>query len=234
MSRNVLVTGVSSGIGRALTRALVAHGDTVWGVARRKEKLMELEKEFPPGSFFFSACDVGREEAVASTLEAMRQRSFSPDVVVLNAGVNDTDLLPDYDHARYACVFQTNLFGVMLWVREFLPLFKRQRGGQFVAVSSLSAYLTHNRGAGYSASKAALSSTFGSLRKRYRKEGITFTTVHLGPVETPMWKRGWFPFILSDRAVARRIMKAMDRRESVVDYPFFMAFAARLSQVVLG
>lgn len=215
-----------------MVKALVARGDRVWGVARRGPMLKELKSQLPNGNFLYSGCDVTKEEDVDETLRMMKEKGFAPDVLVLNAGVNDHDLIPEYDHSRYRQVLETNLFGVMRWVDAFLPVFRKDGTGQFVAVSSISAFLTSSQGAGYSASKAALTSSFESLRKRYAKEGITFTTIHLGPVDTPMWQKGWFPFILSQEAVSRRILKAIDRREAVVDQPFFLSLAARMLRVI--
>ncbi len=232
MKRSVFVSGVSSGIGEALVRALVTRGDRVWGIARREEKLKEIQTLFSNGDFLYSACDVTRESQVQATLSAMEKSGFHPDVAVLNAGINEPDLLPEYDHDRYRQVLETNLFGVMVWVKGFLPTFRQRGAGQFVAISSISAFLTNDRGAGYSASKAALTSSFVSLRKRYARSGITFTTFHFGPIRTPMWKRGWFPMILSPEEASRRILRAIDRKEKVVDCPLPLGFAARATQLV--
>lgn len=232
MTRCVLVTGASSGIGRALAGALAKRGDVVWGVARRADHLAALQRELPAGRFQWSACDVTQEAHVADAMRAMHAQRFQPDVVVLNAGVNAHDLLPRYDHQRYLEVMRTNLFGVMTWVDRWLPIFEARQAGHFIAISSMSAYLTHSKGAAYGASKAALTSTFDSLRRRYLRDRIHFTTVHLGPVQTAMWSGAFFPGLLSEAAVARKLMGAIDRRPAVVDYPCGMIWAARLSQLV--
>lgn len=228
--RRVLVTGASSGIGRALVKALALRGDLVWGVARRIDKLAELQRELSPKQFLSTQCDVTQPSQIAETVRFMRAHPFVPDVVVLNAGINTQDLLPHYDHQRYLDVMQTNLFGVMGWVTELLPLYEERGEGHFIAISSMSAFLTHGRGAAYGASKAALTSTFESLRKRYANTRIKFTTVHLGPVNTAMWSGRWFPLLLSEEAVARKLMVAMERKPAVVDYPCGLVWAARLSQ----
>ncbi len=231
MNRRVFVTGASAGIGHALAKLLVEKGDTVWGIARRGNDLATLQRELPQGRFFYNECDITNLEQINQTKQLLRENQFVPEVVILNAGTNHSDLIPEYDHQAYNRVFLTNLFGAMVWVEYFLPLFKEERKGQFIAISSMSAFLTHSRGAAYSASKAALTMTFESLQKRYCSEGIFFKTIHLGPVRTAMGP-SHFPFLVSDRTAAMKIMRAIEQKKTVVDFPKWIVGIARLSQVV--
>ena len=230
MTRHIMVTGASAGIGRALVGEAVRRGHHVWGVARRTTELAALQRELGAGQFYYSHCDVTRPEDVSAVMQHMRARAFLPDVVVLNAGINAHDLVPQYDSRQYAQIMQTNLFGALAWVEQWLPVFCQRGSGHFMAISSLSAYLAHERGAAYGASKAALTSTFLSLRKRYRREGVAFTTVHLGPVDTAMWNGNRFPLLLSPVCVARRLLQAMERQSAVVDLPWLLVCLARLMQ----
>ena len=231
MNRRVFVTGASAGIGCALTKLLVEKGDIVWGIARRENDLASLQQELPRGRFFYNRCDITNSEQINQTKRLLQEHLFVPEVAVLNAGVNHPDLIPEYDHQQYNSVFSTNLFGAMVWVDYFLPLFRKQGKGQFIAISSLSAFLTHSRGAAYSASKAALTMTFESLQKRYGSQNILFKTIHLGPVRTAMGPSN-FPFLVSDKAVALKVIKTMEQKKTVVDFPAWIVGMARFSQMI--
>ena len=232
MTRRVLVTGASSGIGRAVVRLLADRGDHVWAVARRTEELKKLQQETAPHEFSFSACDVTQPAQVQAAFRQMESAGFSPDAVVLNAGINRQDLIPHYNASDYRDVFETNLFGALVWVDAFLPVFLKRREGQFVAVSSMSAFLTHGRGAAYSASKSALSLTFQAFQKRYQAEGILFSIIHFGPIETAMWNKGRFIFLRSDTQAARQILKAIDRKKTLIDYPWSLVWMVRFHQLL--
>lgn len=225
----VLITGASSGVGEALSRTLANRGFRVWGVARRSDLLEKLKKELPVGCFFYSLCDVTSPDDVQAVLRSMDSEGFSPDIVILNAGVNAYDLEPGFNFAHCEYVFRVNLFGALIWVDHLLPRFLKEGGGHFVAISSMSAFLVNPRGTAYAASKAALSMAFESLRLRYLWTPIRFTTVHLGPVNTAMWPGGKFLFVLSPEEAAKRILGAIERGKNVYNCPAFLVLLARLS-----
>ena len=81
------ITGISSGIGKLLTEKLVMAGHEVWGVARRKELLSEIQKAFGAEKLRVSVCDLSRVDEMKAVAQKMRDAKFIPDVVVLNAGV---------------------------------------------------------------------------------------------------------------------------------------------------
>ena len=199
------ITGVSSGIGRALAGELVRRGHRVWGIARRRELLGALQSELGGQRFFFSVCDVARAEEVTATVQALDRASFRPDVVVLNAGVNPEGSGVPLSQEVFEQVIQVNLFGAIAWIHVFLPRFRIERRGHFVAISSLAAFRGDARWVAYAASKAALSRAFESLRGRHESEGLTFTTVHLGAVGAGMGAQSRSPVRLSDEKAARRI-----------------------------
>ena len=79
---NIFITGVSSGVGRQLTKQYIADGHKVWGVARRKPELQELSEELGENNFLYSVCDVSNEIEVKNTKSEMDNHDFKPDIVI--------------------------------------------------------------------------------------------------------------------------------------------------------
>jgi 3-hydroxy acid dehydrogenase/malonic semialdehyde reductase len=214
-----LITGVSSGLGRGLAREVVRRGHRVWGVARRAERLAELGAELGAARLRYSVCDVSRPEEVQRTQRVMENAGFEPEVVILNAAINTERSGAAFSLAEFEQVIRVNLFGALAWVEGFLPVFRARRQGQFVAISSLAAYRGDARWIAYCASKAALSRSFEAFRGRHAREGVVFTTVHLGAVDTGMGFRSRSPFRLTEAQAVNRILRAVDRRSHSVTAP---------------
>lgn len=237
---NILITGASSGIGRALAVELVAAGHTVWGVARRRELLEALGQELNHERFRWSVADVLDPASVDAAVGQMRAAGYTPDAVVLNAGTFAEDLEPEYRYDTVHRVLQTNVDGALIWVDRFLPEFRRRKTGQFVAISSVSAYRPDTTSVAYSASKAALSMAFRCLRLRYAKSGIRFKTIHFGPVATAisprysrdagLQKKYWF--VLTPRQAAHGIARALASPRDVFYIPFAITTVFRLLRVL--
>lgn len=237
---NVLITGASSGIGRALASELAAHGHTVWGIARRQHLLESLAQQLGSSACRWSVADVLDPASVDAAVGQMRAAGFTPDAVVLNAGTFEEDLEPEYRYDTVQRVLATNVDGALIWVDRFLPEFRRRNAGRFVAVSSVSAYRPDTTSVAYSASKAALSMAFRCLRLRYRTSGVRFTTIHFGPVATAisprysrdagLQKKYWF--VLTPQQAGRGIARALASRRDVFYIPFAITAAFRLLRVL--
>lgn len=213
------VTGVSSGIGLALTRELIRRGDRVWGISRRRALPPDIAGELGTDRFHFSACDVACVRDVDETVATMQQRGFLPNVVILNAAIHPERAAQPFSLGVFQEVMQVNVFGALAWVEALLPSFQVRGAGQFVAISSLAAYRGDSRWVAYAASKAALSRSFESLRGRFRNDGISFTTIHLGSVGSGMGKDARTVFSLSEGRAVGRILSAIDRRKNSVAIP---------------
>lgn len=219
----IFVTGVSSGIGRELARQLVQDGHEVWGVARRQELLENLAKELAGKKFTHVVCDITKPEGVQAVIKQMAESNFLPEVAVLNAGIYLPDIERSYNHHQAKEVYRTNLDGALVWVEKFLPGLLQKQYGQFIAISSLSAFHPDPESSSYSASKAALAMAFRSFRLRYDNSGIKFKTVHFGPVDTlviPRFvhsKKG--RWVISAERAAKFIRKVMRLEAGEYYYP---------------
>lgn len=224
---NIFITGVSEGIGRELAKNLARAGHIVWGVARRRELLAELQTEIGGDKFFFTACDVTDERAVADTVRQMREKKFLPDVVVLNAGFFGRDLYPQYNHEIFKKAFDVNVFGASVWVEKFLPDFVKRRSGRFIAMSSTSAFRPNAQSASLPASKSALALAFRSLHFRYHQDGVDFKTIYLGPVATRAMQQ-WTSasgkpsrfFVSTPKAAAQFVGKVIHDKNALAQYWF--------------
>jgi len=182
----VFITGVSSGIGRELTRQLVAGGHEVWGVARRVEAMQTLAAELGDSGFRYSQCDIAEPAACAAVRREMDTADYLPDAVVLNAALDLDDAAPGLDAAQSARIMRTNYDGAHYWIAAFVEPFLRRGSGQFVGISSILAHWPDPGSVSYAASKAALSMMFRGLRDRYAHSDIKFKLLYLGPVDTPI------------------------------------------------
>lgn len=214
MSTNYFVTGVSFGIGRELVKRLAANGDRVFGVARTREALEQLQQEVGGQQFCYADFDVGDlTRNPKELLNQIEKKGFFPDAVILNAAINMSDLFPHFDFHVFKEVIETNVYGVVRWVDLFLPAFLQKKRGHFIAVSSFSAYYGSSKGAGYPASKAAISRAFDSFRLRYEKDNVYFTSIHFGPVDTRLWQRKKVPGVLSVDQAVECILKALREKK---------------------
>lgn len=185
---NICCTGISRGLGRALARELLTHGHAVWGIGRKEDELRILEQELASQRFCWTQADVTDSASLRRWKEAMQQRAFDPDCLILNASVQHDDMLRTYDHAAGTATLRTNLEGPLACIALFLPDFLHKQRGSVIAIGSTVALRPSTRSAAYAASKAGLRAAIRSLRLRYAREGIRFADVVLGPIATEMWE----------------------------------------------
>jgi len=170
----VLVTGASSGIGRAATRAFVAEGATVLALARAEAKLRELSAELGGETKVvplpYDVTDGPGMEAMAKEVLA---RWGAPDVIVANAGVGlDARFAAMTDDAMRA-VFEVNVFGVVRTIRPFLPAMTARGSGRILILSSAVGKRGVPNYAAYSGSKFALHGMAEALRAELVGTGVT-------------------------------------------------------------
>ncbi|MBI5885539.1 MAG: SDR family oxidoreductase [Deltaproteobacteria bacterium] len=173
----VLVTGASRGLGAALVERYLFNGAQVWGVGRSS-----APARVPDGKrFIYTQCDVRDADSIRMTVRDMTETGFIPDIAVFNAGAPTKDAADSFRFQSFRENFETNLFGAVIWVEEFLPHFMKRGSGVFAAVSSQSVFReNHKDVVGYSASKLALTKAFENLRLQYLPTGVRFVTFHPG------------------------------------------------------
>lgn len=189
MARVVLITGASSGVGRAAALAFAARGWNVVATARRAEKLLELEEAVaalpePHGELLALAVDVRDASAVHSSVAAAVARFGRLDVLIANAGIGQRGSIVDSEWEHLELLLRTNIDGVLHSIRAAVPAMRVSGGGQVILISSVVANMTAPYAASYSASKAFVSSIARSLRLELEPDGIAVTDVLLGRTAT--------------------------------------------------
>jgi NAD(P)-dependent dehydrogenase (short-subunit alcohol dehydrogenase family) len=222
---SVLITGTTSGIGRALLEHYVHCKTKVIAVNRRR--VAELEGRYP--SVRFECVDVRSAEDVARLVRDLDASGELPRVLVLNAGINRVDNDDSFQLSAYRDVIDTNLFGVLNFVAPLteLPATRVQR--HVVAVNSLASYAGNPYGLGYTTAKQALAACFEVWAKMYTGTDLVFQQVMLGPVPTAIYTMAerfpaWMVWIkelisVSPEATARAVARfALTRKRKLV-YP---------------
>jgi len=230
--RVVLVTGASSGIGRALALELGRREARVGLLARRAEALIELagEVERAGGKALALAADVRDAGEMKKAAERVREQWGHVDVLVANAGMSTTTAGTDLDAGEAGDVISINVIGVVNSVASVLPAMIARGEGQLIAISSLAAYRGMPKSGAYSASKAAVSTLFESLRVDLRRSGVSVTVIHPGFIRTPMTagRKKRLPFLLEVDDAACRILRAIERRARTYAFPWQLAAVVRL------
>ncbi len=190
VGRHVIITGASSGIGRAAAVAVAERGATVFALARNGAALDELIAEIRArgGQAHAFTCDVTDSASVEHTVKDILGRFDHVDYLVNNAGrsirrsvANSTDRLHDYER-----VMAVNYFGAVRMVLALLPHWRERRFGHVVNVSSAGVQARSPKYSSYVPSKAALDAFADVVGTETLSDHITFTNIHMPLVATPM------------------------------------------------
>ncbi|MCA9001778.1 MAG: SDR family NAD(P)-dependent oxidoreductase [Planctomycetes bacterium] len=176
--RTALITGASSGIGRATARALAAKGARVLLAARSEDKLQELAASLPDAQVI--PMDVRSVESVQAALKGV-----TPDLVVCNAGLGiGVGPIQDGQPADWDQMIDTNVKGVLHTLHATLPALIERGGGDVVLLGSVAGRQVYPGGNVYNATKHAVRALYEALRLDTAGKGIRYTTVDPGMVET--------------------------------------------------
>lgn len=223
---NAIITGASAGIGAALAEELARRGWAVGLVARRAERLESLAATITAagGRAAWAAADVTDREAIGAAVRSIEAALGPTDLLVANAGTGIPVSARKVPVDQWMAVLRLNVDGVIFSVAAVLPGMLERRSGHLAVVSSVAGFRGLPRSGAYSASKAAITTFFESLRLELRPVGIAVTAIHPGFVATPLTARNRFPmpFILSAERAARIIADGLERRRSDVTFPWQM------------
>ncbi len=188
--RTVVITGGSSGIGRSAALEIAAAGGTPLLVARSLDKLEEVkaEIELAGGSAYCYSADLSDIESIDELVATILAEHASVDMIVNNAGrsirrslAHSLDRFHDYERTM-----QLNYFGAIRLVMGFIPHMQQRHFGHIVNVSSIGVQASPPRFSAYVASKSALDAWTRVVSSELVGDNITFTTIHMPLVRTPM------------------------------------------------
>jgi NAD(P)-dependent dehydrogenase (short-subunit alcohol dehydrogenase family) len=217
--KHVMITGASSGIGRSTALKVAEAGGVPLLVARNVEKLEEARAEIVAGggTAYVYAADIADMDSVDTLVERVLADHLSVDMLVNNAGRSiRRSIALSYDRFHdFERTIQLNYFGAVKLIIGLLPHMRERGSGHIVNVSSIGVQTNPPRFSAYVASKAALDAFTRVVASETIGDGVTFTTIHMPLVRTPMIAPtkmyDAFPAISPDEA-ADMILEAMRGR----------------------
>ncbi|WP_088332128.1 SDR family NAD(P)-dependent oxidoreductase [Lacimicrobium sp. SS2-24] len=221
--KRILITGASSGIGKALALEASRNGYHVIACGRSMDKLESLKDEAVGPPIQALCFDVTDTSACHQALS-----DCSVDIAVLNAGTCEYVDIDDWQPALFERVFNANFFGV---VNCLQPLLKNLKSGSQIAiVDSLARLLPFTRSQAYGASKAAVHYLTKSLEVDLAGKGITVQSVSPGFVETPLTDKNDFdmPMKISSQKAAEALLKGLEKGHRQIYFPLVFSLLIRL------
>lgn len=179
-SRAVLITGCSTGIGRATAEHLAGRGWTVYATARRAEAVADLEAK----GCRTLALDVTDEASMAAAVDAVTRAEGAVGVLVNNAGYSQSGALETVSMDDLRAQFETNVFGLVRMCQLALPGMRRQGWGKIVNLSSMGGRFTFPGAGAYHATKHAVESLSDALRFEVKGFGVDVVVIEPGLIRT--------------------------------------------------
>lgn len=247
MSKTVLITGCSSGIGLCLAEGLAARGYRVLASARKPEDVQSLAST----GLEAIELDLDSSESIRRACEeAIRLTGGRIDALVNNGAYGQPGAVADLSRDVLRQQFETNLFGTQELTNRILPLMREQGHGRIIQVSSLLGYVSFAYRGAYNASKYALEALSETMRLELRGTGIHVCLVEPGPVASRFrdnayqaylknidrqnsayrnfyaaleqrleGKKGKMPFTLPPEAVLKKVVHALEAKTPRIRYP---------------
>ena len=178
-----LITGCSTGLGRAFAAGAIDAGHNVVATARDVATLADLAAS-ASGRALAVTLDVTRPEEITSAVQQAEERFGGIDVLVNNAGYGYRAAVEEGDDADVRTLFETHFFGTVAMIKAVLPGMRARRSGAIVNISSIGVQLTPAGSGYYSAAKSAIEGLSGSLRAELAPLGISVTVVEPGGFRT--------------------------------------------------
>ena len=187
-----MITGASSGFGKALAHRFAENGNRLIITGRRRGNLQALQEELQTKykiEIHICEFDVREKKEVFDSIASLPERFRGIDILINNAGLAlGRDLFQDAELDDWETMMQTNVMGLMYVTKAILPLMKTAKKGHIINIGSIAGKEVYERGNGYCASKAAVDSLSKAMRIDLLSEGIKVTAIHPGAAETEFSK----------------------------------------------
>lgn len=237
---SVLITGASSGLGRALALWYARAGWQVFALARSAPALQQLVSDAGGAKLHPLVADLTEPAQLQAAIAQISERTGQLDLAVLNAGSCEYVDAGALDLAAFERTFALNVLAQVRCIQALLPLLRfaghmsLQRPPQLALVSSLAWHFPFSRAEAYGASKAALSYLADSLRLDLAADGIAVCLIEPGFVDTPLTRKNDFamPFLLSADDAAGRIAGALAKGSLRCQFPRRLVWSLRLLNVL--
>jgi len=232
----VFLTGASSGIGEGLALAIAQQGAILGLLARREDLLANLAArcEAVGGKARTFPCDVTDSDAVHAAADKLRDEFGHIDILICNAGISGNDPeTRNYDPAGVGRVIGVNLMGAVNAIHAVVPQMLERGSGQLVAISSLAGIRGLRKSAAYSASKAAMTAFFESVRLDVQNQGIAVTIIQPGFIKTPLTagRTHRMPYLMELDDAIPLFLNAIERKKKFASFPWQLSWLVRAEKI---
>lgn len=225
--KNILITGASSGIGRALAISYSNAEVNLFLCARNEEKLLNTKRlcEELKAKVYIKILDVTDYQSCFEWIDEITE-NYQIDLVIANAGISAGTAGGVESFQQIKQIFDTNLYGVLNIINPIVQHMKNKKSGQIAIISSLAGFRGLPSSPAYSASKAAVRVYGEGLRGNLAEFGIKVNVVCPGYVKTPMTAVNNFfmPWILEVNEAAKIIKVKLSKNKSRISFPFPLYF----------
>ena len=215
----ILITGASSGLGAELARQYATQDNSLILLARREEKLKELQVELSK-----TCKEIQILVADVSEFEILQQKIDSigfVDMVILSAGISigHSEELTSFENFKK--LYDVNVLSSHAILEVLLPKFVEQKSGKIVFISSLASLITMPTSKAYSSTKRAVNAYAEGIRYKYNKYGIKVVNILPGFIVSEMTDKNNFkmPFLLSTQDGVKRMKKAIESNKRIHAFP---------------
>ncbi len=230
-----MITGASSGLGRALAIAYAKMGVNLFLCARNQQKLEEVKNicEAMQAKVVVKSFDIC-DEKLAEKFIAEIEEHHPLDLIIANAGISAGTAGGTESFAQVKNIFETNLNGVLNIIHPAIEKMKNRKKGQIALISSLAGFRGLPSSPAYSASKAAVRVYAESLRGNLADFGIEVNAVCPGYIKTPMTDVNDFymPFLMEVEKAAKIIKAGLEKNKSRLAFPFPLYFVVWLATLL--
>jgi len=231
-NKTVLITGASSGIGKAVGEKLLQINCNLILTARRNDIIENWvnKLENKKANILILKNDVINKSNVAQTFAKITEEFGNIDVAILNSGIGKNVTTQNFSSQIAEDIINTNFLGVVYWIEQLLPNMMKNKSGIIAPVSSLADNRGYSGSGFYCASKAALSIFAEGLSTDLAKFGIKVITIKPGFVKTPMTDQNKFkmPFMISAKKAAEKIISGIEKEKTIIQFPFPTVLGAKI------
>jgi short-subunit dehydrogenase len=221
MSKIVLITGGSSGIGKSIGEYLIGKGMTVFGTSRNPQN-------YPNSKFPIISLDVTDNDSILSCIKTVLDAEGSLDVVINNAGAGITGPIEEIPEIEIKRNFETNFFGPINVIKAVLPQMRKQNSGLIINITSIAGYMGLPYRGVYTASKGALELITEAFRMEIKDFNIQMTNIAPGDFATNI-AAGRFHAPIKENSPYKKkygsVLKAIDEDVNKGNNPIAMAKA---------
>ena len=233
MTKNVWITGASSGIGKALAIKFSTEGWHVAASARRENLLQDLNKT--NSNIHSFPLDVIDEPRTKKVFQDILVKFQAIDICVFCAGIHDPDAEKKLSTEKIREIVETNFFGTLNCIMAINSYFRERKSGHISWVSSVAAYRGLPAASGYCASKSALTSLAESLYFDFKRYNVRVSVISPGFIKTPMTDKNKFPMpmIKSAEYAAEKMFVGLTKRTAFeIHFPITFTIMMKLLKIM--